>query len=483
MTQSAGMTRRLTHRGVSLLASCLLLASLAVPALADSPAQTPSLAFTVSAGDHPFIVRARGLVAAEVEMDLIVPSGLGSPIIETLAEQGTVVKKDDVVVGLSIFDVEKEVRKAQIELARKKAELSRREREDGIKIAEYEDKLRQKQHNLDASRAALALLEAGPDPLEAKRLELKVRAIEIELGDLERKDGTQQALARKGFASSLEADEARGALLRKRLELQKERNLLARERMGARSEDIEKQRLSAASLERQVELARRDLKEQAGILALEREKIALEIQAKEAKVAEKNHAKSQSLLKAPIDGTVIHRQNFFGREPYQVGSQVWEGASIAQVVRMERPRATVKVSERAIDRVKEDMTAILMLPAEPGRKYTGKVLQVSGVPKPRERGDPAGAKDFEVTLVFEGKASHLKPNLPVIADIETGRLTAVFRVPKETVDEHEKTRDLKVRKLTASGVEVVAVKAADEDHNWFYLQSGVAAGDRLLYEW
>ncbi|MBI3892328.1 MAG: HlyD family efflux transporter periplasmic adaptor subunit [Candidatus Wallbacteria bacterium] len=463
-----------------LLFPAALAAAAAAWKLPARPGKRPGLAVEARRGDYTLVVEAPGLVTAEVEQDVIVPQELQGPIIAMLAEQGTEVKKGDLVASLSTFQAQRDDLAARTAVAEKKAELSRQEREDAVKVAELADVLRQKQARLEAARALLALAEKGPDPLQVEKLELKLDSSGSELADLQRKSGIQDALRERGYASGLKAREASDAASRKRLEIAKDQNLLAKEREGATVQDRQKLRLAVGSLEREVALATKDKTEQTAVLALEREKKKLEIQSKEEVVAQKQRALASARLLAPIDGTLVHKTSFFNDQPYEVGSSVWGGVVLASVVRMGRPRALVRVGERAIDRVMEGQAALLRVSAEPGTVRKGKVLTVSRVSRPRDANDASGAKDFEVTVAFEDEARHLKVNLPVKATIETSRLRAAWRVPKEAVFEDAKTRALSVHPLGA--LVPAAVTAGDEDQDWYYLKDGVTDGEQLACE-
>ncbi len=479
-----------------------------------APSPPAELGFEPAAGDHVLQVEAEGLVAAEVEQDVVVPPGLAQPTIESLVDQGTEVKKGAVVATLSTYEARLQLIAARAALSGKRAELAKQEREDAVKVAELADAVRadawdwtpatkdealiakmaeladsdlqaayavrQKQARLDAARALAALAEKGPDPLQVERLELRLRSARRELTDLERKSAVQATLKGRGFASGLKAREASDAAQRKRKEIDKDENLLAKEREGATAEERRKLALAVEALVNEVALATKDLEERGAVLGLEREKKKLEIRSKEEVLGQKERAIASARLLAPIDGTVIHKSNFWSDQPHQVGSQVWEGVAILSVAKMGRPRALVMVGERAIDLVKEGQPAVLSVSAEPGPARPGKVLSVSRVSRSREASDAAGAKDFEVTVGFGGEARHLKPNLPVKATIEVGRLTGVYRVPKEAVFEDQKSRALTVH---AAGIaESLPVTASGEDQDWYYLQSGLPPGARLTFE-
>lgn len=445
-----------------------------------APAPLAALGFEPAAGDHVLQVEADGLVASEVEQDVVVPPGLAQPTIESLVDQGTEVKKGAVVATLSTYEARLQLIAARAALSGKRAELAKQQREDAVKVAELADALRQKQARLEAARVLAGLASNGPDPLQVEKLELRLRSARRELSDLERKAGVQAALKGRGFASGLKAREASDAAQRKRKEIAKDENLLAKEREGATAEERRKLALAVEALVNEVALATKDLEERSAVLGLEREKKKLEIRSKEEVLAQKERAIASARLLAPIDGTVIHKSNFWSDQPHQVGSQVWEGVAILSVAKMGRPRALVMVGERAIDLVKEGQPAVLRVSAEPGTAHPGKVLSVSRVSRSREASDAAGAKDFEVTVAFGGEARHLKPNLPVKATIEVGRLRGVFRVPKEAVFEDQKSRALTVH---AAGIaEPLPVTASGEDQDWYYLQSGLPPGARLTFE-
>lgn len=445
--------------------------------------------YPLKPGNHVLTVSALGALVASKDYDVIVAGGLGRSTIEYIAEEGSAVTSGTLILKLATERIERQVRNAQVELTRAQAELKKQEQQQKVTLAEAEDALRQKQVQLENARKQLELLEKGSDAEELERAQLKIRSFEKEVSERVRRLAVQDELRAKGFASQLQYEEAKDALERSRLQLGKERNLLAKLQEGAREAERERLRLSMRKFASEATLARRALDEKSAVAKLELQKTALDVDHRKAALAERERTISQCKITAPIPGTVVHQENIFmGGQRFAVGSTVWGGMRVIKLVQLGTLQANVAVSEQQIDRVKPKAPVELSVRAAPERKWPARVTRISGVAHLREADDPRGPKDFDVVLDLEEKADELLPNLQVSASIETQRLNGVFKVPRDAAlpstgsEASGLPSTSEVVVLVGSGeraAERRTVKLAASDEDFFYVRDGLAAGEWL----
>ncbi len=445
--------------------------------------------YPLKRGNHVLTVGAQGALVASKDFDVIVAGGLGRSTIEFIAEEGSAVTSGALLLKLATERIERQVRNAQAELSRAQAELKKQEQQKKVTLAEAEDALRQKQVQLENARKQLELLEKGSDAEELERARLKIRSCEKELSERVRRLAVQDELRAKGFASQLQYEEAKDALERSRLQLGKERNLLAKLEEGAREAERERLRLAMRKYGSEAALARRALDEKAAVAKLELQKTALDVDHRKAALAERQRTIGQCKITAPIPGTVVHQENIFmGGQRFAVGSAVWGGMRVIKLVQLGQLQANVTVSEQQIDRIKPKAPVALSVRAAPDRKWTARVARISGVAHLREADDARGPKDFDVVLDLEGKADELLPNLQVTGSIETQRLNGVFRVPRDTTlpaggsEASSLPSTSEVVVLVGSGdgaAERRTVKLAGADEDFVYVRDGLADGEWL----
>jgi HlyD family secretion protein len=244
----------------------------------------------------------------------------------------------------------------------------------------YELRVNQARADADAAQGAVAALRSGLDAEQADlgRAGAAVAATEREL---ERK----RALADKGFISGAELGNARAALQ------------TARE--------------SRDALQAQIKASERQLV-QAGAVLKQREAVLRQTQA----------ALERTLIRAPVDGTVILR-NVDAGQTVTTGPQANALFAIALDLREMRLEAAIDAADAA--RVRAGMSASFAVDAFPRRTFAGEVREIR---EPPQKGEGSAAyalviaapnpdlallpgMSAKVRIVLESRADALKvPN-------------------------------------------------------------------------
>jgi HlyD family secretion protein len=203
----------------------------------------------------------------------------------------------------------------------------------------YELRVNQARADLDAAQGALATLRSG---LEAEQAELgrASAALSAAERDFERK----RALAEKGFISAAELGKGRAAL--------------------------DAARESRNALQAQMKTNEAQL-EQAGAVVKQREAALRQTQA----------ALERTLIRAPVDGTVILR-NVDAGQTVSTGPQAGALFTLAQDLREMRVEAAIDAGDAA--RVRTGMSVSFSVDAFPRRTFSG---EVRGIREPPQKGE------------------------------------------------------------------------------------------------
>jgi len=432
--------------------------------------------FEAHVTDEVLIVEGVGSLAPEIEQLVTTPREVGQTQIEELIEEGTPVKKGQVLVRLSTFLMENAGRKAQVQLRNKEAELHRMARESALSSAEETAKVENQQAELTCNQDILAYQEGGPDPRIVQTLGLKISKARLDEEYLQRKLLAQQALNKRGYLSDLEYDSIRTDQVKARLDRSQQENSLVLQKQGPRAEERKRSRTLVRKDSLNLSLSKKVARSQSLIRNLANAKKQAEISDRQVVVDEAAWKRSKAILKAPMDGVVVYSAPKV-MEPLQVGSVTFGGRELLKVVRNGIMRARVQVNERFIDRVKVGQSASVLLYGH-ARPYPAKVELISRLATQRDPKDSQSPRDFCVLLALDRVYPVLRPNMSCRARIEVARLAQVARVPADAVFERKKT-SVQLAVLTDGAVVRRTVSLIDEDFDFVFVR-GVKTRERLL---
>ncbi len=187
---------------------------------------------------------------------------------------------------------------------------------------------------------------------------------------------------------------------------------------------------------------------------------------------------------SPIDGVVTNL-------PVRVGETVVPGIQnsaaslIMTIADMSIITAEVKVDETDIVNVTLGQTAEVSIDAIPGKKYTGKVIEIGNTAILRSTGLAASqsaissqeAKDFKVVVALENPPDEIRPGLSCTARITTATRPKTLAIPIQALGVRQKG-DLEAAKegeKKADPKTPAEVKAAKEEiQGVFVIKDGVA---------
>lgn len=435
-----------------------------------------SATFTVKVAAQVLTLTARGQVEAAEEQAVTVQNIHGQ--IEELVDEGSTVKKGQVVCRIATFQYDEQERKARLDVMRKEAEKQKTERDNASTAADERKKVAEKQAELEHNRRVLAYLEGGPDPRVVEALALKIRKAEMENTSLARRKAAQEALKTRGFLSELDYESIATDLTKAKLERARQENLLADRREGPRAQERERSRLAVDKFALDVELAQKTLASQDTLRALALAKKDAEIKDRQAAVEEKQRVKQYAVVRAPRDGTVVYGQNAMQGEPIGLGAGVYRGMMLMEIVQLGAMKAVVTLPERWMDRVQAGQSVELTAAHRP-RVYPGKVQKVSRLAVAADD-DPKGVRYFTVEVKLDRAAAELKPNMSCEARIRVAEHREAAKVPVDLARERGPGTARFTLRTRSGRQETVEAKVLDEDFDHLYV-TGLASGAELVY--
>ncbi len=134
---------------------------------------------------------------------------------------------------------------------------------------------------------------------------------------------------------------------------------------------------------------------------------------------------------SPIDG-IVSRLRVREGEMVVVGIQNQPGTTLMTISDLTAVNAEVKVAEVDVLRITVGQPANVTLEALPGKRFTGRVLEVGASALP-VAGTSAAAREFRVVVRLDAPDPGFRPGLTCDAEIITSERTNVLTVPLQTV--------------------------------------------------
>lgn len=232
------------------------------------------------------------------------------------------------------------------------------------------------QAELEATRARLQLLKAGPTPETIGKTEQEVKTFEVQHDYFRKETDRLQPLFERGVISEERYQEVKQRRDLNQQKLDEARANLRRVKAGFRGEDIEAMEAEVRRLESQVARYREDVQ--------------------------------LTALSSPIEGRIT--------TPYiqdRVGYYLKEGDLFAQVENTRTLQAEVEIPEGNIGDVKVGSPARIKVWAFPSRRFEGKVISIAPIAV-----DKGGSRVVRVLIQIPNEGEQLKSGLTGYAKIE-----------------------------------------------------------------
>jgi HlyD family secretion protein len=420
----------------------LLLIGIAVVAFDHSGSKT------ILAGDMPTFAVKRGPLRISVtesgaiqarEQIILKCEVEGKTTILTLVEEGTRVKKGDLLVELdssALLDarVDQQIRVQNAEAAFVGAR-------ENLAVVENQAKsdIDKADLTFDFAKQDLRKYVEGEYQNTRKEAESQITLAKEELQTTEEKLKWSQKLFEKEYISQteLQIDELSAHKNKLNLELA-ENNLRL-------LEDFTHPR-NLAKLESDVNqadmaLERTNRKAKADVVQAEAELKAKESEfgRQQDKLKKNEEQIAKTKIYAPADGLVIYatsakNQGFRGnQEPLTEGSAVNEQQELIYLPTAAAVKAVVKVHETSLQKVKAGLPVVVMVDALPGKTFTGRVEKIAPLPDAQMVWMNPDLKIYNTEVYLEGEGDNLRTGMSCKAEIIIEEYDDAIYIPVQAV--------------------------------------------------
>jgi HlyD family secretion protein len=396
---------------------------------------TTSYAFyTLEPMDLNIVIRKDGELQAVNNLDVVCPVE-GQNTITTIVEEGTAVKKGQVICELDSSELRRKIQQAILDVKRSEAESTAAREQLAIQESKNAADLAAAEVELRLAKLDLREYTEGTHPAKLAEAKRAVNMSKIALQDKEQALAEQRGLLAREFVTysdvkkaEVEVLTAQNDLLKKETDLKvlveytHEKELADKQNKLAQAEG----KLSRTELENNSNFAQKKSESQNKEQALTVHKQTLEHLEKQL---------AACTITAPGDGILVYGSTaaqYYRESPIQAGARIYEQQLLARVPDTSQMKVTAKIQETQALMLRVDkekpLKAVVHIAgvAEP---ISASVSNISVLPDNSNRWWNPDSEEYPVDLTLAKTPPGLKPGLTAKVEIYVEQLRNVLAVP------------------------------------------------------
>lgn len=467
-----------THSGAGRMRSRLVVALVAVSVLAagtyvgfsrinrGSGVANMQL-FEVARRSFPVTLQEKGELKAASIIDVRCELE-GKATIISLVDEGTHVKKGDVLVELASDEIDEKIRDADIKVATADAAHQAAVKELQILKDKNQSEIDKAKLTLWLAEQALEKYRDGESVQLKQTDELALDKAKYVWERAQAKLKDSEELHQKGFITGLELENDKFDVIQGEQEYKKAE--LARQVTEKYTIPMALEEKEAAVREAKKEVARAETAREAS-----ESKAAADVAAKgselkltQDKLAKLRDQKIKARVLAPSDGLVVYPREDWDEEPkIKLGAAVFERQRLIELPDTSSMKASFRVHEAKIERLSLGLPASVEIEGFSGRRFTGKVSRIA-VLADSNNWMNRHLKEYETEVLLDGTFSDLKPGTTTKVEILITQLSDVLAVPVQSIfgkagryyvflDDHGQARPTEV-KIGLASTDYVEIK-------------------------
>lgn len=471
------MTRNRKHK---------LLIFIMVPAVAfvllwvmgKRPEDAPVLSVKVVKKSFSVLVEAVGELDAERSTVLFSQIRGDRGTIVSIISDGTMVKKDDVLVRLDPTSFEEEVTGLTAKVREWEAVVSANEQILEWEKVQSERETKTLEFDLRAARLDLIKLEKGEGPLELYRLE---GAAQKAKQDWKEKEGylvELKALEKRGYANIAEIAQTQNKVSEAKQAYEVAKRQHESYRDYVLPSLIENAHAQVARANMNLEQFKKGTGFKIGkaMAALRKAQQSLESTTSSLKTAQTEL--ERTVIRAPIPGIAVLPEAFRGgqkRKP-RIGDIVWQNQPLVYLPDISEMVVKTQIREIDLHKVGVGKSVMVIVDAYPDLRLPGEVQSIGVLAESRTESHTAD-KYFQVVASVREKDQRLRPGMTARVEIECANVENALSVPIHAVFNDQGRSYCYVDTQTSYEKREVSIGAQSED--WAQVLAGLKEGERV----
>jgi HlyD family secretion protein len=424
----------------------------------------------------------RGTLESQQSIDIVCEmNGWDNKILFILPE-GTIVRKNELVVELDSTQLEQDISEAQSAVTEGETQVENAIQELKVQENENESAIRLAEQALDFAKLDRNKYINGDYIVTLSDYEAAISEAITNVGKARRDAENTKILVEKGFRGFEQMRDAdqqlKSAELRLRQSKQKKAMLEKYDHVKSMRQYDSGVEEADFKLETQKTTALAKLAQKKRMV--EGQKEGLKLQKERLKLLTENLSKSE--IRAPAEGTLTYaNERWWGRdEQIREGGSVREGQTIMSLPNMRKMQVEVGVHESLVSKVKVKQPAAIRIDSYPNRSFTGEVKTVAPL---AESSWNATAKNYQTMITIEEipEDVDLKPGMTAQVELLIGYYPNAIVVPVQAVASHKdksyvyvetKTNEFERREIVTGNSNVSFVEATE----------GIAVGEKVALD-
>lgn len=479
---------RRSRKGGALFVTCVAVALIAVSGYFLMRSSGGAAAAHLGASTYPVSKRTfnvtlneKGELEATRSVDVKCEVEGRSTII-WLIDEGTEVKKGDLLVKIASNEIDDKIRAEQITVQNAQAAAEAAQKELEIGLDQNASDIRKAQLALDNAVIEqnkylegdyqLQLLQKQLALETAKRTHEQAKSILVDSRKLaEKKYITPRDLEERELAEYKAGVEVETAL--KALEVFE--NYDHKQNLQTKASDVEEARKELERTRKKAEAEESKLRANAAAKQAE-----YELTAERLKKFTDQREKTE--IKAPADGLVVYfAEQFWRGSSSQIaeGAEVYERQTLVQLPDTSAMKVKVRIHEAKTSKIAIGQRARIEVEGIPGVQFTGRVTKIAPLADSQNRWLNPNLKEYDTEITLDPNSHQLKPGVTARVEILVREVNNVLAVPVQGIySRNGKSYAFVGRNLErAAPVEIETGFSSDE---FVEIRSGLKEGDYVI---
>jgi RND family efflux transporter MFP subunit len=400
--------------------------------------------------------------------------------ISWMVEEGTKVKKDDVLVKLDTEQTKQQVDTLANQITQLEAELKSAETEETVQIGQNKTNIEKAELNRDVAKVTLDKLIEADIPKKERDLKLAIEKAENNLDKNEEALKASEELFKAEFMTKNELRQARLDLKTAQNDLESAQRDWDIHLKYQKPLDLKKQRAAVEEAERGLERAKQqaDAQLNAKKARVQQKKVNLTRIKQRHKREVDKLAKME--IKAPTDGTVLigDPDNPWNNQNIKVGGQVWNQMVLMTLPDSRELAVMIQVHEADIAKLEKGMKAFVTSETQKDRILDAEITKIDTVANAGRRFGGDSVKRFKVELSLSGENLDLKTGTSAEVEVLVDEIPDVLTVPAQAI--HVSEGKYYCYRLKGGKVVRAPVFPGRSNDAYAEVKLGLAEGDEVV---
>lgn len=402
----------------------------------------------------------------------------------SLVDEGTMVKKGDIIVELDSATLETERDNYELKVKGLESDLVAAEENREILKNQMQSNIEKEELTLKFAKLDLERFTKGVHPQSLATADANIAIAEEDLERAEEDLEWSKKLHAKGFITlkELKADELSTKQKRINLDIKKsDRDLLVK---YTHPQEVETCLANVKQAEMALDRAKRTAKaelsgQQAKLLSVQ---VELRSARKELTKAEERLAACK--IPAPSDGMVIyatssgHHRFHDSREPMEVGANVHPKHRLIQMPTSDEMLAIISVQEATKPKLREGMPAVVTVDALPGQVFNGKITKIGILPDSSQAWLNPDLKVYRCEIELDDPNERMRPGMNCHVEVVIEEHEDAMFVPIQCVLHVDEKPTAFVK--TPGGFEKRVVETGMDNSVMIHVLSGLQNGEEVM---